>query len=201
MSKHSIRTGSASSSSASRRSLSASTRCSRRRWVRSLSCSSASRALRSASSYSRRFSPRRAWRSSTGASRRSSSSLAHASASASEGGPTISAGIDSDGRVVLDRELLRDLVLAAPGAVLEVEALAVGEHAVAHLEHLRVRVRALDRDGDHVERADRLVCDPLALEQRPHRPQPVAEDRRLLELLRLRGVLHALPRGRARSAR
>ena len=80
-------------------------------------------------------------------------------------------------RVVLDRELLGHLALAAAGAVLEIEALAVGEHAVAHLEDLRVRVRVVDRDRDHVERADRLVRDPLALEQRPDRPQPVAERR------------------------
>ena len=39
---------------------------------------------------------------------------------------------------------------------------------------------------------DRLVGDPLALEQRPHRAQAIAEGRRRLELLGLRGFLHAL---------
>ena len=99
-------------------------------------------------------------------------------------------GYGERGRVVLDRELLRHLRLRAPGAVLEIEALPVGKHAVADLEHLRVRVRPVDRDRQHVERADRPARDPLALEQGAHRPQPVAVDRGLLELLLLGGGRH-----------
>ncbi len=95
-------------------------------------------------------------------------------------------------RVVLDRELLRDLGLRAPRAVLEIEALPVRQHAVPDLEHLRVRVRSVHRHGEHVDRADRAARHALALEQRTHGPQPVAVDRRLLELLRLRGPRHGL---------
>src|SRR5205823_8661960 len=43
-----------------------------------------------------------------------------------------------------------------------------------------------------VERAHAGVGDPLALEQRPHRAQAVAVQRRLLELLRVRGGAHLL---------
>src|SRR4051794_18307767 len=50
----------------------------------------------------------------------------------------------------------------------------------------------LDRDADDVEGSDRLVRDPLALEQRAHGTQPIAEHRRLLELLPARGLLHTL---------
>ena len=94
--------------------------------------------------------------------------------------------------VVLQHELLGDLRRAALGLVGEVERLAVGEHAVAHLEDLRVGVAPVERDGDRVERADRLVGDALALEQRAHGAQPVALDRRLLELFGRRGGAHAL---------
>ena len=76
--------------------------------------------------------------------------------------------------------------------VLEVEALAVGQHAVADLEDLRVRVRALGRHGDRVEGPDRRVRDALALEQRAHRLQLVAVLRGLLELLLLGGLAHPL---------
>ena len=81
--------------------------------------------------------------------------------------------------------------MSARRLVGEVEGLAVAQHAVADLEDLGVRVRAVDGDGDRVERADRLVRDPLALEQRPHGAQAVALERGLLELLRGGGVLHA----------
>ncbi len=93
--------------------------------------------------------------------------------------------------VVLQHELLRDLRQLALGLVCEVEGLAVGEHAVAHLEDLRVGVAPVDRDGDGVERTDRLVRDPPALQQRAHRAQAVALERRLLELLRRRRRAHA----------
>ena len=92
--------------------------------------------------------------------------------------------------VVLEQELLGDGGEAVARLVLEVEALAVGEHAVAHLEDLRVGLGALDRDRDRVERADRLVGDALALEQRADRPQAVALARRLLEALLGGGVPH-----------
>ena len=94
--------------------------------------------------------------------------------------------------VVLQHELLGDLGQVALGLVGEVERLAVGEHAVAHLEDLRVGVPPVDRDGDRVERADRLVRHAPALEQRAHRAQAVALERRLLELLGRRRRAHAL---------
>ena len=78
----------------------------------------------------------------------------------------------------------------ALGLVREVEGLAVGEHPVAHLEDLRVGLGAVERDGDRVERADRLVGDALALQQRAHRAQAVALERRLLVLLGGRRRLH-----------
>src|SRR5262249_26196890 len=86
--------------------------------------------------------------------------------------------------------LLRDLGLVAAALVLEIEALAVGEHAVANLEDLGVGVGALGRDGHGVERADRLVRDALPLEQAAHRLEPVAQQRGVLELLLGRGLLH-----------
>ena len=67
--------------------------------------------------------------------------------------------------------------------VVEVEALALGEDAVADLEDLGVGVGALDRDADQVGGADRATGDALALEQRADRLQPVAMDRRALEFL------------------
>ena len=85
--------------------------------------------------------------------------------------------------VVLEQELLGHLGLVAPGLVLEVEALAVGQDAVAHLEDLRVGVGVLHRHRDRVHRAHRLVGHALALQQRPDRLQLVAEARGLLELL------------------
>ena len=79
-----------------------------------------------------------------------------------------------------------------PALVGEIERLAVGEHAVADLEDLRVGVGPVDGDRDRVERADGLVGDALALEQAADGLQPVALQRRLLELLRRRGRLHPL---------
>ena len=169
MSKHSIRTGSASSPSARCSPASASTRCWRRRSALSFSWSSASRALRSASSRMRRLPPRSAARISTAPPRRSASS----SASTSSSEPSASSCCDDDqrrdrerARVVLEQELLghdRRLLLAL---VVEVERLAVREHAVAHLEDLRVGLHPVDVDGDGVERARPLGRDALALEQR-----------------------------------
>ena len=86
--------------------------------------------------------------------------------------------------VVLEHELLRDLGEGALGLVGKVERLAVGEHPVAHLEHLRVGLGAVERHGHGVERADRLACDALALQQRAHCAQAVALERGLLVLLR-----------------
>ena len=102
--------------------------------------------------------------------------------------------------VVLEHELLGDLRDAALGLVGEVEGLAVGEHAVAHLEDLRVGLAAVDRHRDRVERADRLVGHAPALQQRVHGAQAVALDRRLLELLGRGRRAHALSPGRARSS-
>ena len=76
--------------------------------------------------------------------------------------------------------------------VVEVEALALGEHPVADLEDLGVRLLALDGDADQVGGPDLLAGHLLALHQRADRGQPVAEQRRPLELLGGRGLLHLL---------
>ena len=191
MSKPSIRTGSDSSSSASCSAARASTRCWRRRSVRSLSWASARRALRSASSRSRRLSPRSATRTSTGPPRRVDS----ASASRLDAVGERRADDDQPGHrrhrgVVLGDELLGHLRLTALALVRQVEALALGEHAVADLEHLGVRPRPLDGDRDQVGRLERLARDAAALHQRPNRLQPVAVGRRALELLGGRRLVH-----------
>jgi len=92
--------------------------------------------------------------------------------------------------VVLQQELLEHLGGGPLRLVGEVERLAVREHAVAHLEDLRIGVGAGERDRDRVERADGGVGDALALEQRSYRREPVALDRRLLELERGGGRAH-----------
>ena len=76
--------------------------------------------------------------------------------------------------------------------VVEVEALAVGQHTVSHLEHLSVGLGLVHRDRDRVERAHCLVGHALALEQRVHRPQPVAFAGGVLEPLLGRGLAHRL---------
>ena len=92
--------------------------------------------------------------------------------------------------VVLDRERLeqRGRVLAVD--VLEVEGVAVDQPAVAQREDLHRRPVALDGEPDHVDAADRAPVGRLPLDQVPHREQPVAVARRLLEALALGGVLH-----------
>ena len=190
MSKHSIRSGIVSSPSACWRPSSASTRCWRRRSERSRSWSRASLALRSASSRIRRLSPRSAARISTVPSRRALS----ASASA---GRVADLALDDQQRrdhhragVVLEDERLGHLGDPAVGLVVEVEALAVGQHAVADLEDLGVGLALVHGHRDRVERADGLVGHPLALEQRVHRAQPVALPRGILEALLGRRLAH-----------
>ena len=199
MSKHSIRSGIVSSPSACWRPSSASTRCWRRRSERSFSWSSASRALRSASSRIRRLSPRSAARISTGAPRRSLERLRERRGRAQLALHDEQRRDHHRARVVLEDERLGDVGDVAPGLVVEVEALAVGEHAVADLEDLRVGLALGDRDRDRVERADRLVGDPLALEQRADRAQPVALARGVLEALLGGGLPHRPLERRARS--
>src|SRR3954447_1343899 len=92
--------------------------------------------------------------------------------------------------VVLEHELLGYLALAALARVVEVEALAVRQHAVADLEDLGVGLGVLGGHGDRVERAHGAVRYALPLEQMPDRLEPVAVHRGLLELLLGRGVLH-----------
>ena len=106
--------------------------------------------------------------------------------------------------VVLQHELLPHLREVPLGLVCEVEGLAVREHAVAHLEDLRVRLAPVERHGDGIERADRLVRHAPALQQRMHRAQPVALERGLLELLGSRRGAHPrvqIPLDRFEAAR
>ena len=190
MSKHSIRIGIASMPSAFCRPSSASMRATRRCSERSRSWSSASRALRSGQledaplvaalgvAHLDRRAALVAERLLQHLGLREAARHDHLRRDRRRGG------------VVLEDELLRHLALLARGRVLQVEALTVGQHAVAHLEDLGVGVGALGRHGHRVERAHRLVRDPLALEQRAHRLEPVAVHRRLLELLLGRRLLH-----------
>ena len=94
--------------------------------------------------------------------------------------------------VVLRDELLGDLGDVALALVVEVEALALGEDAVADLEDLRVGVGPLDRYPDQVSGAHLLTRDALALHQRLDGGEPVAEERGPLELLGLGGLVHLL---------
>ena len=194
MSKHSMRTGSVSSPSARCRPSSDSTRCWRRRSALSFSWSSASRALRSASSRMRRLPPRSEARISTGPPRRS----ARISSRIGSSEPVARAALHDDqrrdrerARVVLEDELLGHDRGRLLGLVVEVERLAVGEHAVADLEDLGVGLGALDVDGDGVVGAGALVGHALALEQRAHRLQAVALERRGLVVLLARVEVHA----------
>jgi hypothetical protein len=100
--------------------------------------------------------------------------------------------------VELQDELLEHLGRVALDLVGQVERLAVRQDAVADLEDLAVRVRAGDGDADRVERADRLVGDALALEERAHGLQAVALDRGLLELVDRGGLVHPRLEARAR---
>ena len=77
------------------------------------------------------------------------------------------------------------------GLVVEVERLAVAQHAVADLEDLGVGLGALDVDGHRVVGAGALVGHPLALQQRAHGLQPVALERRSLVVLLARVEVHA----------
>src|SRR4029079_16654324 len=74
----------------------------------------------------------------------------------------------------------------------EIEALALGEHAVADLEDLRVRILALDSARDQVGAAQRAPRHHLALHHAGDRIQPVAEESCPLEVLGLGGFLHLL---------
>ena len=96
------------------------------------------------------------------------------------------------GVVVLQQELLDHLLMRPLALVRQVERLAVGEHAVTDLEDLGVGVGPGERYGDRVERPDRRVRNPLALEQRADGGEAVALDRRLLERLGVGRGLHPI---------
>ena len=156
-----------------------------------MSCLSAKRAFRSASSRTRRLSPRSETRTSTVPPRLIASASSRTLSSASHRLP------DHDQprnrrrcRVVLSDELLDHLALLAPAGVGHVEALALGEDAVANLEDLRVRGVVLRRDRDHVGVVERLPRHAPALHQRANRLQAVAVDGRALELLLAGCLLH-----------
>ena len=94
--------------------------------------------------------------------------------------------------VVLEAELLEHLVDVLAGGVLEVERVAVDHPAFAQREHLHGCPLGRDRDADHVDRADRLALDRLALGEPLDRAQPVAVARGVLEALLGRGLAHLL---------
>ena len=79
-----------------------------------------------------------------------------------------------------------------PSDVLEVEAVAVDQLAVPEREDLDDGAVALARDPDHVDRPDGRLVGALPLGEMPHREEPVAVARRLLEALLLGRALHLL---------
>ena len=93
-------------------------------------------------------------------------------------------------RVVLEHELLGDDRRLLLGLVLQVEGLAVAQHAVADLEDLRVGLGALDGDRDRVVGPGAALGHPLALQQRLDGLQAVALDRRLLVVPLAGGEVH-----------
>ena len=197
MSKPSIRTGTRSSPSASCSAESDSTRCWRRCSRRSLSWASASLAFFSASSRSRRRSPREATRTSTCESRWLESASASTSVRPRSSGPTMTRPGDRRGRaVVLEQEGLGDLA----GVAVPLRARPPrppGRSPAARPARRRGpgrpgRSRRLPSTATPITSA--LPSAPPATCWRsiiaPHGVQPVAEERRPLEVLRLGGLLH-----------
>ena len=92
--------------------------------------------------------------------------------------------------VVMGDELGRYFAALKFAGVVEVERLAVGQHAVTDLKDLRVGFCAVGGDGNRVERACRLIDDSLAFEQRANRVEPVALSGRALIFVSRRGGLH-----------
>ena len=204
MSKHSIRIGGHVEPERRCSPSSASTRLWRRRSARRRSWSSASSALRSASSRMRRFSPRSAARSSTGPPRRL--------ASASEPAPAAPLGAlalhDEQRRdrhvpaVVLQHELLGDLGARRarprwPGRT------TGGRRARRRAPGTPARWRR--RPSTATATASNVPTDSLATRRRSSSErtalQAVALERRLLELLAPPRPPASAPPGRARSSR
>ena len=102
--------------------------------------------------------------------------------------------------VVLEDEGLGDLLEALLGLVVEVEALAVREHAVADLEDVGVGGRTLDRDRDGVERADRSRWPPAGARAASGPPAAGCDAARPARTPARRRPPASSPRGRARSA-
>ena len=178
-----LRHSRSSSSAATRRS-----RCSSRC---AASASSAWRALSTASSTRRRFSPRDGARSSTRDPRFSerNSSIA----SVAHIGRNEHLRRDARRRaVVLEDERLEHGELVLTGDVVEVEPVAVDHLAVAQREDLHRGLVPLDREPDHVDRPHRALLRRLPLREMPDREQPVPVARRLLEALVRGGLLHPL---------
>ena len=99
---------------------------------------------------------------------------------------------DADLRVVVvEQEARQQLVVALARGVLQVVRAALLDAPAAHGEQLDVGDIGLDGERHRVvgTRPDR---DGLALAQVPHGHEPVAGARRLLELVPLRGLPHAL---------
>ncbi len=92
--------------------------------------------------------------------------------------------------VELQQELLEHVGGVAPFRVLHVERLPVHHRSVAHAEHLRVGPRLALMQADDVERLGVVDARRLALVHVTHGHEPVAQQRRLLELLRRRCRRH-----------
>ena len=89
------------------------------------------------------------------------------------------------GRVVLEAEALEDRRPILSFDVLEVEGVAVDQLAVPEREQLHGGAVAVDRQSDHVDRADGAPVGTLALGQALDREEPVAVPSRILVALLL----------------
>ncbi len=92
--------------------------------------------------------------------------------------------------VELEQELLEHVAGLPPLGVVDEERLSVDHRPVAHAEDLQVAARLALVQADHVEGLDRLDARRLSLLHVAHGLEAVAQQGRLLELLRLRRLLH-----------
>ena len=160
------------------------------RSVASSSLSSASSALRCASSWTRRFSPRWAVRTSTREPRRSGEKLGEAVCVADTGRDDEERRDARGTAVVLEAERLDEGLRVLAGDVLEREAVPIDEAPVAERKHLNGGDIAARRDADDVDGPEIPPVRRLTLCEMTDREQSVPVTGRLLERLALGRVLH-----------
>ncbi len=95
--------------------------------------------------------------------------------------------------VKLRQEVLHDLLRVFVFRAFQHEIFATYQPPVADQEHLHAGVAALLRERDHVLVGVDVRHQPLPRRDLRHDAQPVAQDRRPLEVQRLGGFIHTLP--------